>query len=139
MLKHNLLGNRETWYKTRITEVKLLKCLWCDETGFVASADLILVTTVLILGVLVGLVTLRDQIVQELGDLAGAIGHLNQSYSYTGDTGDGGEVAGSSYEDLPDLCEQDDTPNAEPSCISIAGVGPHDEGSSPSPNLSEER
>ncbi len=118
--------------------MKLLRCFWYDETGFVASVDLILVMTVLILGTLVGLVTLRDQIVQELGDLAGAIGHLNQSYSYTGDTGDGGEVAGSSYEDLPDLCEEDDTPGAEPSCISIAGVGPHDEGSSPANEVAPE-
>ena len=33
------------------------------------------------IGIIVGLVTFRDQLVQELGDGAAAIGNLNQSYS----------------------------------------------------------
>ena len=110
-----------------------MKRLWHDEAGFVVSTDLIMVTTVLVVGMLVGIVTLRDQVVQELGDLASAVGHLNQSYSYTGDTGDGSEVAGSSYEDLPDLGDEDDTPNEEPDGLSIL-VTPDNEGDSPSPN-----
>ena len=51
-----------------------IRKIWNDEGGFVVSADLILISTILVIGVLVGLVTLRDQVVQEFGDLATAVG-----------------------------------------------------------------
>ena len=58
--------------------------LWGDESGFIVSTDLILISSILVIGLLVGLVSLRDQIVQELGDVAVAVGNLNQSYSFAG-------------------------------------------------------
>ncbi len=113
--------------------MKSLKCLWRDQQGFVASTELILLTVVLAIGVMVGLVTFRDQVVQEFGDMATAIGRLNQSYSYSGDTGDAGEVAGSSYEDLSDFGEEEDTAGQEPAGISVSGAGSQDEGTAASP------
>lgn len=62
------------------------KRLWGDESGVVVSTDLILVSSILVIGLLVGLTSLRDQIVQELGDTAVAVGNLNQSYSFAGST-----------------------------------------------------
>jgi hypothetical protein len=56
--------------------------LWGDESGFIVSTDLILISSILVIGLLVGLVSVRDQIVQELGDVAVAVGNLNQSYSF---------------------------------------------------------
>lgn len=57
--------------------------LWTDSSGFVVSGDYILLTTILVIGVVVGVVTLRDQIVQELGDISDAMESLDQSYTYT--------------------------------------------------------
>jgi hypothetical protein len=65
---------------------RVLIRLWGDERGVVHSTDVILVTTILGLGVLVGIVSLRNQVVQEFCDIGGAVGALNQSYSYEGRT-----------------------------------------------------
>ena len=66
----------------------ILKRLWKDERGVVNTTDVILMTTILALGALVGLVSLRNQVVQELTDVATAVGFLNQSYSYEGNVSD---------------------------------------------------
>jgi hypothetical protein len=106
-----------------------MKRLWGDECGFVVSSDLILISTILVLGLLVGLVTLRDQIVQELADVAMAVGNLNQSYSFAEHTVDFDgltfTVAGSSFEDESDFGESGsgennlDPPGSEPAGISV--------------------
>lgn len=105
------------------------KRFWDDESGFVMSSDLILVSTILVIGLLVGLTSVRDQIVQELGDLSMAVGNLNQSYSFAGHSvtfaGSTFTVAGSSFEDLSDFGEDGtnedntDTANSEPAGISV--------------------
>ena len=105
--------------------------LWRDERGFVASADLILISTILLLGVIVGLVTVRDQIVQELGDLGSAVGNLNQSYSFSGFTGTDelgnpvGTVAGSRFVDQSDLCDNGGLEGSDPSNGDAAGQPPN--------------
>jgi hypothetical protein len=106
--------------------------LWGDESGFIVSVDLILVSTILGIGLLVGLVSLRDQIVQELGDTAMAVGNLNQSYSFSGFNvtfaGFTFTVAGSSFADTSDFCENGTNENntdptgSAPACIDV-GVG----------------
>ena len=58
-----------------------LKKLWNDERGFVNSMELILIATLAVLGLIVGLVTLRDAVTQELADTGAAVGNVNQSYS----------------------------------------------------------
>lgn len=55
-----------------------------NEDGFLLSSEALLIATIAILGLLVGLVAIRDSVVQELGDFSQAIGLLNQSYTYTG-------------------------------------------------------
>ncbi len=117
--------------------MKELHRLWADEAGFVVSAELVLVATTLVVGVLVGLVTVRDQVVQELGDLALAIGNVNQSYTYDGVVGHTSATAGSSFQDEQDLCETDgdDPSSAEPACIEINDVDPSDEGAAPGPSM----
>jgi len=108
-----------------------IRKLWSDDAGFVVSADLILISTILVIGVLVGLVTLRDQVVQELGDMATAVGNLNQSYSFAGATitfgGSTFTVAGSSFEDMTDFGEtgtnegdNTDPPGAAPMGIDLS-------------------
>ncbi len=58
--------------------------LWSDEQGFVISAELVLITTITVLGLTAALTCLRDAVAGELKDVAGAIGSLNQSYCFSG-------------------------------------------------------
>ncbi len=128
-----------------------LKRIWRDQRGFVATTDLILIGTIVVLGTIVGLATLRNSVVQEFGDLATALGRLNQSYSYSGNefgdangvNGAGGrmtilfeldpdpsayaKVPGSSYTDQPDFCDGEDEDGKPPAGISVT-VPPIDEG-----------
>jgi hypothetical protein len=55
-----------------------------NEDGFLLSSEALLIATITIIGLIVGLVAIRDSVVQELGDFGQAIGLLNQSYTYTG-------------------------------------------------------
>jgi hypothetical protein len=116
--------------------MKALHRLWVDEGGFVVSTELVLVATTLVIGMIVGLVTVRDQVVQELGDLALAIGNINQSYVYLGVTGHTSATAGSDFADQTDFCDNqgDDVTATEPACISVQEPQ-SDEGSGPVPNL----
>ena len=117
--------------------MKMLRRLWADEAGFVVTTELVLVATTLVIGMIVGLATVRDQVVQEMGDLALAIGNVNQSYVYEGVTGHTSATAGSDFTDQSDFCEPpggDDQAGVEPACISVQEPA-SDEGSAPVPNL----
>jgi hypothetical protein len=92
----------------------MLRELLNDEAGFIVSAELVLVATVAVLGLIVGLNQVQYSIVQELNDVACAIGSLNQSYYFTGfhtTKTVGGAAAlkayymGSTYKDEPDACD----------------------------------
>ena len=65
----------------------LLKKFWRDEQGFIVSAELILIATLLVIGLIVGLSELQVAVAQELNDVGDAIGSLNQTYYYGGLTG----------------------------------------------------
>lgn len=64
--------------------MKILLRLWRDQRGSTSLVATLLLYAVLVLGMTVGLVTLRDQIVQEFGDLAVALESLDQSFSVHG-------------------------------------------------------
>lgn len=66
--------------------MKTLKALWSDQRGEASFLSLVLLVTIVALGAVVGLTTLRDQIVQELGDVALAIENIDQSYTAAGST-----------------------------------------------------
>jgi len=85
-----------------------MKQLWKDEAAFVVSADLVLVSCILVLGMMVGLVSLRDQVVQELADVGAAIAVLQQSYSWSAVTGHTASVAGAGLTDTLDFCDSTD-------------------------------
>jgi hypothetical protein len=84
--------------------------LWKDDAAFVVSADLVLVSSILVLGLMVGLASLRDQIVQELGDVGAAIAVLQQSYTWSGVTGHTASMAGSGLTDVLDFCDEPPLP-----------------------------
>jgi hypothetical protein len=109
----------------------VLKQLWKCDRGFVVSNELVLMTTIIVFGMIVGLATVRDQVVQEFGDVSVGIGALNQSYSFAGvpdlDPNNPpayppvGSSPGSSFDDKSDFCDVFgfDIPNSEPACINI--------------------
>lgn len=57
---------------------------WNDESGVIISAELVLVLTICVLGVIVGLSSVVVAVNTELVDVAHAIGVLNQSFAYPG-------------------------------------------------------
>jgi len=71
----------------------MLKALLHDETGAILSAELVLITTILVIGLIVGLSELQDAVVNELNDVGEAIGSLNQGYFYHGQSSKLGQGA----------------------------------------------
>jgi len=103
--------------------MKVLTQLWRDDLGFIISAELVLIATILVIGMIVGLATLRDQVVQELGDVGAAFSQLVQSYSFSGITGHTSSTAGSAFADFTDVCDDErpvDPPDGAPLCISLS-------------------
>ena len=66
--------------------MNILRALWNDQRGETSSMSLILLVTIVALGAIAGLTSLRDQIVQEMGDISLAIENINQSYTAAGST-----------------------------------------------------
>ncbi len=85
--------------------MNLLHALKNDEHGFVVSAELVLVGTIAVLGMIVGLTELSFNVNQELEDVGSAIGGINQTYYYTLASGRKGEVVGSTFLDFADDCD----------------------------------
>jgi hypothetical protein len=112
----------ETAYLRGVT-MNLMNRLWTDEAGFVISFELMLVATILVIGMIVGLSTIREQLVQELADVAGAISEVNQSYSFAGITGHFSSTAGSNFVDLTDACDpagEQLAAGTPPNCVNVA-------------------
>ncbi len=64
--------------------LNLLKALRQDEYGVILSAEIVIVGTLLVLGVMTGMVCLQKSVNGELGDLAKAIDCIDQTYSFSG-------------------------------------------------------
>ena len=90
----------------------MLKTLLNDEAGFIVSAELVLVATLLVIGLIVGLSEVQHAVVSELNDVGDAIGELNQSYSFSGfnKCDNGGRIHavsyGSDFGDTIDDCDK---------------------------------
>lgn len=69
--------------------LRYAKRLWAEDDGFIISAELVLIATILVLALVVGLSVVRDSISAELVDVANAFGKVNQS-NKRGSSGKGG-------------------------------------------------
>lgn len=85
--------------------MSLLMSLYNDEAGFIVSAELVLVATIGVLGLLVGLSEIAWGLNEEMEDVGAAFGSVNQSYAYRGTAGCKGFIAGSHFEDEYDECD----------------------------------
>lgn len=94
------------------------KNLWNDEAGVILSAELVLVGTILVLGMIVGMVELQCAVVAELSDLSSAFGNFSQSYETSGfssrKVGSSSQLCdakartfGAAYSDKTDSCDCD--------------------------------
>ncbi|RLS52285.1 MAG: hypothetical protein DWH91_17000 [Planctomycetota bacterium] len=90
----------------------MVKALWNDDCGFVVSAELVLIATILVIGLIVGLSEVQHAVVSELNDVGDAIGELNQCYSFSGFSkkksfqgGVAADTFGSDFLDTSDDCD----------------------------------
>ncbi len=108
----------------------MFKALWNDEAGVILSAEIVLIGTILVIGMVVGLVELQCSVVDELNDLGEAIGSMNQSYVTSGVASfkfDGSPKAityGSSFTDRIDSCDGNE-------CAIVCIVNPQPESPKP--------
>ncbi|MCX7398067.1 MAG: hypothetical protein NT138_10385 [Planctomycetales bacterium] len=63
--------------------LNLLKALRQDEHGVILSTEIVIVGSLLVIGLITGVACLQKSVNGELQDLAGAIGALDQSYSFS--------------------------------------------------------
>jgi Flp pilus assembly pilin Flp len=98
----------------------LMMRFWSDDFGALESIEFLLIATILILGLIVGLATLRNAIVTEFEELANAILALSQGYSVSGLSGAGGSVDGSQAIDTAGtVTPHVQTPPSFPSVIDV--------------------
>ena len=97
-------------------ELKMLNRFINDENGFIVSAEIVLIFTLVFCAVAVGIAVVRDALVHELGDVAEAIGALNQSYNFAAiqapidgntDVPFHATCSGSGFNDREDACDCD--------------------------------
>lgn len=85
--------------------MNILKQLQNDDAGFIVSAELILVSTIAVLGLVVGLAEVSHGVNQELEDVGSAFGGVNQSYHFSLSHGAKGCLPGSCFDDSEDECD----------------------------------
>lgn len=90
----------------------MLNKLINDEAGFLVSAELVLIFTLVFCGVAVGVAMVKDALVTELSDVAESIGALNQTYNFRSVTANNSPnstnhatCTGSGYVDEADDCD----------------------------------
>lgn len=76
---------------------KILSKLWNDDGGAIIAMEWVFIATILVLGIITGLVAVRQAVLTELSDVAQAILSLNQSYSFTGQSNCQASTAGSQF------------------------------------------
>ena len=75
-----------------------------DEAGFIISAELVIVATIAVLGMIVGLSEVSMNVNNELEDLGSAFGSMNQSYTVQG-LRHYAHTGGSQFHDKTDFCD----------------------------------
>ncbi|MHC4879807.1 MAG: hypothetical protein ACYTGL_25420 [Planctomycetota bacterium] len=102
--------------------------LWADEAGIVVSTELLLIVLILVLGLIAGMASLRDQVAQELADLGNAINHLDGSYEIIGNeyTPEDGtattQTPASEFDDAPDANNTTQATGNAPEGLDLDGI-----------------
>jgi Flp pilus assembly pilin Flp len=80
----------------------LMARLWEDDDGALIAVEWIFLATILILGVITGMVAVRQAIIAEFHDIANALLALNQSFSFSGQSNCESSSAGAFFIDFAD-------------------------------------
>ena len=92
-----------------------------------ASVELIALATIVMVGLMVGITTIRDAAIAELSDVVGSVQDLNQSYLFNGLSGHSVLADGSQFGDATDHCDNpNDVAGWADNCI-VFGVLPTNE------------
>ncbi len=62
----------------------MLKKIWNDDCGALLSAEWVFLATIMVIGLVAGMVQVRNAVTGELAEIAGAVSALDQSYGYSG-------------------------------------------------------
>jgi hypothetical protein len=81
----------------------LLRRLWADDCGALIATEWVFAATILVLGIIVGLIAVRQAVISELTELAGGVMSLNQSYSFSGQSNCLASSAGAQASDVNDI------------------------------------
>ena len=73
--------------------------LWNDDCGALIATEWVFVGTILTLGIITGLVALRQAVISETTEFAQAVMALNQSFSFSGQTNCESSTGGSAATD----------------------------------------
>jgi len=65
-------------------KVSLLRRLWNDDCGALLATEWVVVATIIVLGIIPGLIAIRQGTLSELIDFSHATTSLDQSYGFTG-------------------------------------------------------
>jgi Flp pilus assembly pilin Flp len=76
--------------------------LWNDDSGALIAVEWVFVATILVLGIITGLVAVRQAVLSELTEFANAVLSLNQSFSFSGQSNCESSTAGSAAVDFND-------------------------------------
>jgi Flp pilus assembly pilin Flp len=76
---------------------QILRRLWQDDQGALLATEWVLLATILVLGVIVGMVAVRQAVLSELTDFANGLLALNQSFSFSGTSSCMASASGSAF------------------------------------------
>jgi len=78
----------------------MIRKLWNDDCGTgLLAAEFVLIFAILVLGIITGLVAVRQALISELTETAQALLAINQSFSFSGQSNCESSTAGSSASD----------------------------------------
>ena len=97
---------------------KMLRRLWADDCGALIATEWVFVATILVLGIITGLVAVRQALISELTEFANAVMALNQSFSFSGQSNCQSSTAGSqAIDSTSDVINEASTAAASASII----------------------
>lgn len=94
-----------------------------DESGFIVTIELIMIATIMVIGLIVGMSTVRDAVLSEYSDVGGAVQDMHQGYQVNGVRGHSASTGGMDYIDFRDFCDiAEDTNGNIDNCVTIVRV-----------------
>jgi len=88
----------------------MIRKLWNDDCGStLVTSELLFLFTILVLGLISGMVALRQAVLSELVETAQALLALNQSYSFSGQSNCESSTAGSAGSDTNNTINESST------------------------------